>query len=58
MHMAKDYGFATQQPEEHSWENLRFNIQQYIKMNNYEYIQELKGAGVDYINAKAAFLDS
>lgn len=26
-------------------------------MNNYEYAQELKNAGVDYINAKASFKD-
>lgn len=27
-------------------------------MNNYEYVQELKEAGVDYINAKASFSDA
>ena len=59
--MSTDYGWKTSISEtevpDHNWEVLRENVQNYIKGINFSYKGRMSEIGVDYINAKAQFVD-
>jgi thioredoxin reductase (NADPH) len=59
--MAEDYGWRSEDAKigelKSDWTAIRGNIQNYIKGINFGYKNKLKEIGVDYINAKAAFMD-
>ena len=42
---------------QHDWMSLRNSIQSYIKQINFGYVSKMSELSIDYINAKASFVD-
>lgn len=51
-------GEAEAEPPSHAWETLVTNVQMHIKSLNFGYRSALMSADVEYVNARASFVDA